>query len=138
MAVIFGVGAVLVGALVVYDNVSDHSDYSDYSDYDNYDNYSDAAERRQRRIESLKSDTECAANDLSAYKKTTINPELKSKKLKEEPAMAVSEAEMDRDVGNSIKEAREREIHTETAERRRELEKIEILLDKISKIQEGE
>ncbi len=127
-------GGAFIGALIVYDNLASHSDYSDYSDYSNY---GDAEERRQRRIASLKSDIESAAVELATYKRTTVNPELSSQKLKEQTAMRVSTSSMDSDVKGSMKRKQTDESSKETQELRKELEQINELLNKIDEIQRG-
>jgi len=127
-------GGAFIGALIVYDNLASHDDYGDYSDYSNY---GDAEERRQRRITSLKSDIENAAEELAGYKRTTVNPELSSQKLKEQTAMRVSRSSMDSDVKGSIKQRIADESSVETQELKKELSQIDELLKKIDEIQRG-
>lgn len=125
------IGGITIGALL-YD---DHSDYSNYSDYDNY---SDAAERKKRRIEALKGETRSAAQSVSEYKQSDINPKLSSQELKQEPAMRVSVSAMDTDVQSKIRKEMERQIAQETGDEARELEAIEALLQRIGEIQREE
>lgn len=132
MAVIFwAVGGVVAGA-VLHD---DHSAYGDYGDYGNYSDYSDYAERQRRRLNSLKSDTESAAQELSGYKRNTVNPELTSQTLKETKAMRVSESGMNEDVTGKINRQIEHDEVCETSELKNELTLINELLKKIDYIE---
>ncbi len=134
MAVLFAVGGAFIGGLIV-DTLTDdyfHSDYSDYSDYDDYD---DAETRRLKRIETLKRDTEFAAQNFSEYKKYTVNPELESSSLKAETAMNVSAAAMDKDVKKKLQKQIDDQLLKKTGVLRQELEEIDSLLLKIDKIE---
>jgi hypothetical protein len=132
MAVIFwAVGGVVAGA-VLHD---DHSAHSDYDNYGNYSDYSDYAERQRRRLNSLKSDTESAAQELSGYKRSTVNPELTSKTLKETKAMRVSESDMNGDVTGKINRQIEHDETCETSDLKNELKLINELMKKIEYIE---
>ena len=75
--------------------------------------------------------------ELATYKRTTVNPELSSQKLKEQTAMRVSTSSMDSDVKGSMKRKQTDESSKETQELRKELEQINELLNKIDEIQRG-
>ena len=105
-----------------------------------------AEERRERereraerekaiRLASLKSDTESAARELSSYKSYTVNPELSSQTLKEQTAMRVSRGDMDNDAKDKIGRHIKYDQTTETSDLKRELDTVDDLLDKISRIE---
>ncbi len=132
MAVVFAIGGAFIGGLIVYDNLSDSYSYSDYSDYDNYD---DAEVRRLKRIETLKRDTELATQELSDYKRYTVNSELDNNSLKAETAMNVSYVAMDRDFKSKIQKQIDSQIQEKAGTLKRELEEIDKLLIKIDEIE---
>lgn len=134
MAVVFG-AVVIVGGLAVA-----HGDYSDYENYGDYSDYDDEDEEieRLRRIESLREETEKAANTLSEYKSGTVNPKLSSQALKETSAMEVSEDAMDKDVRSSLEKEKDHELLRDTEELQKEMQQIDNLLEKIEKIERGQ
>lgn len=133
---IFAVGGALIGGLWVLDNLSDsYSDSYSYSDYSDYDNYDDAEVRRVKRIESLKRDTEYAAQEVSDYKRYTVNPELDSNDLKSETAMNVSYEDMDKDVNNKIQKQLNAQMKERAGVLKQELKEIDNLLLKINEIE---
>lgn len=132
MAVVLAVGGALIGGLIVYDNLSNSYSYSDYGDYDNYD---DAEVRRLKRIETLKRDTEVAAQELSDYKRYTVNSELDNSSLKNETAMNVSYTAMDKDVNCKIQRQIDDQMQKKTGTLKRELEEMDKLLLKIDEIE---
>lgn len=132
MAVVLAVGGAIIGGLIVYDNLSDSYSYSDYGDYDNYD---DAEVRRLKRIETLKRDTEAAAQELSDYKRYTVNSELDNSSLKNETAMNVSYTAMDKDVKSKMQRQIDDQMQKKTGTLKRELEEIDKLLLKIDEIE---
>lgn len=132
MAVIFwAVGGVVASAIL-------HEDHSAHSDYDNYGDhvdYSDAAERKRKRLEAMKSEAESQVQELSGYKSSIVNPELSSQTLKQQTAMRVNEPEMDVDAKGKIKRRIEHDQTIETSELKNELEVVDDLLSKISRIE---
>lgn len=134
MAVVFG-AVVIVGGLAVA-----HGDYSDYENYEDYSDYDDEDEEieRLRRIESLREETEKAANTLSEYKSGTVNPKLSRQALKETSAMEVSEDAMDKDVRSSLEKEKDNELLQDTEELQKEMQQIDNLLEKIEKIERGQ
>lgn len=134
MPVIFAVigGGVIAVAATTYDDYGDHSDYGDYNDYN------DAAERKKRRVSALKGETESAAQELSGYKKATVNPQLSSEQLKWKPAMSVSETDMDRDAKSTITRKMQAQIANETKDAEAQIKEIDKLLARISEIQKEE
>lgn len=133
MAVIFAVvgGGAVIG-IASYDDYSAHHEYSDWGEYN------DAAERKRRRIEAAQQETESAARDLSDFKRSTVNPQLTDNKLRQAPAMAVSEHAMDADARKAI----DRKVHAETNAAVRtdeqKLSEIDLLLKRIQEIEEEE
>ena len=134
MPVIFAAigGGVIVVAATTYDDYGDHSDYGDY------DNYNDAAERKKRRVSALKAEAESAAQELSGYKKATVNPRLSSEALKRKPAMSVSETDMDKDAKSAIRQKMQAQISSETRDAEAQIKEIDKLLARISEIQKEE
>lgn len=132
MAVVLAVGGAFVGGLIVDSIYSDHSDYSDYSDYDDYD---DAEQRRRIRIKALKEDTECAAKNLSDYKRCTVNPELDSLQLIKETAMKVSVMEMKKDAKNKIQKQKDAQMRSKAGALEQELNEIDKMILKIEEIE---
>ena len=131
MAVLFWATAGVVVSAVFHD---DHSAHSDYDNYGNYSNYSDYAERQRKRLESLQSDTESAAQELSGYKRSNVNPELSSQTLKAQSAMRISVSEMDTDAMAKINRRIELD-EVSTSSLKSELELIDDVLGKISRIE---
>ena len=132
MAVIFwAVGGVVVAAATH----GDHSAHSDYDNYGNYSNYSDAAERQRKRREGMMPDIESSARELSTYKRGVVNPQLNSQYLKEAKAMTVDADVLDSDVKSKINTQINIEELSQTEDLRRELEEIDGLLAKISRIE---
>ena len=132
MAVLFWATAGVVVSAVFHD---DHSAHSDYDNYGNYSNYSDYAERQRKRLASLQSDTESAAQELSGYKRSNVNPELSSQTLKAQSAMRISVSEMDTDAMAKINRRIELDEVSETSSLKSELELIDDVLGKISRIE---
>ena len=137
MAVIFTpvIGAAVSVGVIGAIAHDDHSDYSNYHDYSNWGEYSDYAERQRRRLASLQSDTESAARELSSYKRITVNPELLNPTLKAQSAMRVSSSEMDTDAKAKIQRSIEHDEESETSSLKRELELVDDILSKISRIE---
>ena len=131
MAVIFWA----IGGVAVVGGIANYEDHSDYSDYSNHSDYSDAAERQARRIQTQKSSIYSAAQDLHDYKKESVNPKLKSRRLKGTPAMQVDEDDMDRDAKAKIQTEENNQIKQATAEERERIEEIDRLLKRIVEIQ---
>lgn len=132
MAVIlWAVGGAVVGA-IAHD---DHSAHSDYDNYGNYSNYSDYAERQKRRLASLKSDAESSAQELSRYKRDTVNDQLSSQTLKEQTAMRVSPDSMNSDVHQKISRQIEFNQTVETSDIQRELDTVNELIARIDEVQ---
>ena len=130
--VLWGAVGVVVTALLS----EEHSEHSDYDNYGNYSNYSDYAERQRKRLlESRQSDTESAAQELSAYKRSDVNPELSSQYLKEQSAMRVSGSEMDSNASAKINRRIKNDEESETSSLKSELELIDDVLGKISRIE---
>ncbi|MBQ7216839.1 MAG: hypothetical protein IJP54_07195 [Synergistaceae bacterium] len=132
MAVLLWGGAAVVGTIVFHD---EHSDYSNHHDYSNWGEYSDYAERQRRRLASLQSDTESAARELSGYKSYTVNPELGNQHLKQTSAMRVSTTDMDSSAKAKIQRRIESDEVSETSSLKSELELVDDILDKISRIE---
>ena len=134
MAVIFAV--VGVGAVIgIAEDYSNHSDYSDYSDYSNHSDYSDAAIRQAMRVQAQQSSIRSAAVDLHDYKEESVNPKLKSRRLKDTPAMQVDEDDMDRDAKARIQQEENSQINRATAEERERIAEIDRLFQRIDEIQ---
>lgn len=137
--------AVVLGAVVAVGGFAlAHGDYSDYGDYAgelekllDEDDYDDDLEELMR-MENLRAETESAAHILSEYKSESVNPELSSQSLKEESAMKVSEAAMDKDVKSSIEKKIDNETLQGTETLQMELQRIDELLGKIEKIERGQ
>lgn len=135
MAVIFAIGG---GAVAIIGAAMSQDDYSDGYSYDDWGEYSDAAERKHRRLEAAKQETEALAQDLSSYKRLTVNPQLRDQILKQEPAMAVSKEAMDQDAVGKISEEENREKDHAARIQAQKIEEIHVLLNKIQKIEEEE
>ena len=130
--------AVVLGAVVAVGGFAlTHGDYSDYGDYGDYSDYSDAEAKKEMQINNLKEEAENAAKILSEYKSQSVNPELSSQSLREESAMRVSEAAMDKDVKSSIEKRIDDETLRDTETLQMEMQKIDKLLAKIEKIERG-
>lgn len=130
MAVIFwAVGGVVATAVM-------HEDHSAHNAYGDYDNYSDAAERRRKRREGMKPEIESSAHELAGYKRGSVNPQLNSQYLKEAKAMKVDVDAMDSDVKSKINTQIDIEQLSQTEDLKRELDEIDRLLAKISRIEQ--
>ena len=130
MAVIgWAIGGIIV-ASIAYD------DYSDYSDYDNYSNYSDAAERRRRRIEAKENEIHSQVNITNTYKIENVNDYLKTKSLKEQSGVDVALNQVNSDALDKINSSIDNEIKEDTKQLSYEVEKINIVIEKIDKILE--
>lgn len=94
-----------------------------------------AAREREMRLSTLKSDTESAARELSAYKRSTVNPQLTSSALQHQSAMRVSEQSMNDDVQSSIRSKIAYDERHETLSLSNEIEAIDSLMRKLSEIE---
>ena len=131
MAVIFWA----IGGAAVIGIANDYSNHSDYSDYSNHSDYSDAAVRQARRVQEMESSIRSAAVDLHDYKEESVNPKLKSRRLKGAPAMQVDEDDMDMDAEVKIQQEENNQIKRATAEERERIDEIDLLLRRIDEIQ---
>lgn len=93
------------------------------------------AEEKRRKLSTLKSDTESAARELSAYKRSTVNPQLTSSALQHQSAMRVSEQSMNDDVQSSIRSKIAYDERHETLSLSNEIEAIDSLMRKLSEIE---
>ncbi|MCI8880505.1 MAG: hypothetical protein HFH28_07305 [Clostridiaceae bacterium] len=118
-----------------YDVYSDHGDYSNYSDYSNHSDYSDAAERKRRRIAALEEECKSAVQSLEGYKRDSVNPKLLKTSLKQEPAMTVSETDMDKDAKKKIDQEMQQQVRWDTADVEAQLEEVNRLLERIYQIE---
>lgn len=94
-----------------------------------------AEREKAMRLSTLKSDTESAARELSAYKRSTVNPQLTSSALQNQSAMRVSEQSMNDDVQSSIRSKIAYDERHETLSLSNEIEAIDSLMRKLSEIE---
>ena len=94
-----------------------------------------AAREREMRLSTLRSDIESAARELSNYKRSSVNPQLTSSALQQQPAMRVSEYSMNNDVQSRINNQIARDESNETSSLKTEIEMIDSLLAEISELE---
>ena len=94
-----------------------------------------AEREKAMRLSTLKSDIESAARELSAYKRGTVNPQLTSSALQQQPAMRVSEYSMNNDVQSRINNQIAGDESNETSSLKNEIELIDSLLAEISELE---
>lgn len=91
-------------------------------------------EENARKLTALKSDTEYSARELSAYKNSTVNPQLTNWSLKNSPAMKADIDAMDLDVRGRINSQINAEESSQTDGLKRDIAEIDRLLEELSRI----